>query len=201
MRDHTISDLAAVSCTQIAYPAGPVAVCSPWHPLLNGAFIAFGLALAIGAVLLPRAWRPGRLGAAAVALWVVSGLSSIATGLVPLDVDLEFHTLLSLPVFLAQAIALLLHGLALRGRRLSVWAIVASVLSVVGTAGMFAVTMQATWHGAFERLALWPAYLWLGAFGAPRLNDTARAPAADQRICRRASTPVALGTSKVRYVR
>lgn len=171
MRDHTISDLAAVSCTQIAYPAGPVAVCSPWHPLLNGAFIGFGLALAVGALLLPRVWRPGRLGVAAVVLWIVSGVSSIATGLVPLDVDLELHTLVSLPVFLAQPIALLLHGLALRGRRLSVWAIVAAVLSVVGTVGLFAVTMQATWHGALERLALWPAYLWLGAFGALVLRN------------------------------
>ncbi len=165
LRDHTISDLAAVSCTQIAYPAGPVAVCSPWHPLLNGAFIGFGLALAIGALLLPHAWRPGRLGVAAVALWVVSGLSSIGTGLVPLDVDLELHTLVSLPVFLAQPVALLLHGLALRGRPLAVWALVVAVLSAVGTVGLFAVTMQATWHGAFERLALWPAYVWLGAFG------------------------------------
>lgn len=93
LRDNTISDLAAVSCTQIPYPAGPVPVCSPGHPWLNGAFIAFGLALVVGALLLPRAWRPGRLGSVAVGCWVASGLSSIATGLVPLDVDLELHTL------------------------------------------------------------------------------------------------------------
>ncbi|GMA41951.1 hypothetical protein GCM10025883_39960 [Mobilicoccus caccae] len=32
LRDNMISDLGAVSCTQIAYPAGPVEVCSPWNP-------------------------------------------------------------------------------------------------------------------------------------------------------------------------
>lgn len=165
LRDNTISDLAAVSCTQIPYPAGPVPVCSPGHPWLNGAFIGFGLALVVGALLLPRAWRPGRLGSVAVGCWVASGLSSIATGLVPLDVDLELHTLVSLPVFLAQSVALVLHGLALRGSGLGRWAVVTGVASAVGMVGLFAVTMAATWHGAFERLALWPAYLWLGAFG------------------------------------
>ncbi len=166
LRDNMISDLGAVSCTQIAYPAGPVEVCSPWNPLLNGAFIAFGVALAVGALLLPRAWRPGGLGAAAVCCWVISGLSSIGTGLVPLDVDLELHSLVSLPVFLGQPVALLLHGLALRGRPLATWAFVTAALSLVGTIGLFAVTLMATWGGFFERLSLWPAYLWLGVLGA-----------------------------------
>ena len=170
LRDNMISDLGAVSCTQIAYPAGPVEVCSPWNPLLNGAFIAFGLALIVGAVLLPRAWRPGRLGAAAAWCWVVAGASSIGTGLVPLDVDLELHSLVSLPVFLAQPVALLLQGLALRGRALGTCALVTAAVSLVGTIGLFAVTMLATWGGLFERVSLWPAYLWLGALGALALR-------------------------------
>ena len=170
LRDNMISDLGAVSCTQIAYPAGPVEVCSPWNPLLNGAFIAFGLALIVGALLLPRAWRPGRLGVAAVCCWVVAGASSIGTGLVPLDVDLELHSLVSLPVFLAQPVALLLHGLALRGRALGTWALATAAVSLIGTIGLFAVTMLATWGGLFERVSLWPAYLWLGVFGALALR-------------------------------
>ena len=58
------------------------------------------------------------------------------------------------------------HGLALRGRALGTCALVTAAVSLVGTIGLFAVTMLATWGGLFERVSLWPAYLWLGALGA-----------------------------------
>ena len=56
--DNTISDLGATACTDIAYPRGPVPVCSPRHGLVNAGFVVGGLLLVVGAVavrrLLPR---------------------------------------------------------------------------------------------------------------------------------------------------
>lgn len=164
---NTISDLGAVTCTEIGYPYGPVPVCSPLHALVNGAFIVFGLLLAVAAIL----WRgnPGRRGwgTAAVVCWVIAGLSSIGTGLTPLDQQLELHVLASTPVFLAQPVALVLTGIALRGhdRRLAISGIVLGVLTLIAAVAFFLTAGVTGAGGLLERLVLWPAYLWLAALG------------------------------------
>lgn len=81
--DNTISDLGAVTCTEIPYPAELVPVCSPAHALLNGGFIGLGAALVVGAAFLLRSQPRSRLLTIALALWLICGLSIIATGLVP----------------------------------------------------------------------------------------------------------------------
>lgn len=161
--DNTISDLGATTCTSIPYPHDPVPVCSAWHPVLNGSFIVFGLFLALGAFLIKQ-WLPdGRWTTTSVVLWIVSGLSSIGTGLVPLDQNLELHVLVSSPVFVAQPFALVTLGLALRGHhRVLAWSTVAvGVFSLVWTGVFFARVEGAAFSGLLERLSLWPGYLWL----------------------------------------
>ncbi|WP_117215592.1 DUF998 domain-containing protein [Allorhizocola rhizosphaerae] len=158
--DNTISDLSAATCTTVDYPHGPVPVCSPWHGLMNASFVVFGLLLLVGAVLLRRTLPSGVAATVSVVLWVVSGLSSIGTGLVPLDRDLALHSLLSLPVFLAQPVAIITLGVALRGRQRAL-ALVVGVVSLVGTVAFLALTGSAEFGGLAERLALWPGYLWL----------------------------------------
>lgn len=177
MVDNTISDLAATMCTSIDYPYGPVVVCSPWHPLMNSSFLVFGLLLALGGLLLRRWLGSGSLAAVSVVLWVVSGLSSIATGLVPLDQDLGLHALVSWPVFLAQPVAVLTTALALRRRHRSVAlsGMAVGVVSLVAAAGFLATTADAQHGGLLERLALWPSYLWLPILAAAVFRDPARA--------------------------
>jgi hypothetical membrane protein len=115
--DNTISDLGATTCTTIAYPYGDVAVCSPLNLVVNGAFVVFGVLMALGALLL-RSWLPqGAAATTAVVLWVITGLSSIATGLVPLDRNLDLHSLVALPALVAQPLALLVSAYVLRHRR------------------------------------------------------------------------------------
>lgn len=173
--DNTISDLGATTCTTIGYGVGPVAVCSPWHLLVNGAFIVFGLLMTVGTVLL-RGWFPrARVSTAALVLWVVSGLSSIGTGLTPLDQALELHVLVSLPVFLTQPLALLLSGLALRGRPgLAGSALALGAISLAATVAFFAVPAGGAFGGLLERLALWPGYVWLLGLGVVVLRDLPR---------------------------
>jgi hypothetical membrane protein len=72
---------------------------------MNGSFMAFGVLLAGGAVLLARPLGPWVAG-----LLTVSGLSSVATGLAPLDQDATLHGIAAAPLFVAQPIALIVLG-------------------------------------------------------------------------------------------
>lgn len=92
----SVSRLGEVGCS--------AAYCSPRHELMNGSFIGFGLLLAGGALLLARSLGPWVTG-----LLVVSGLSSVATGLAPLDQDATLHAMAATPLFVAQPVALVVQ--------------------------------------------------------------------------------------------
>ncbi len=177
---NTISDLGAKTCTTIDYPFGPVPVCSPWHLLMNSSFVVFSLLLACGALLLGRWLGPGPLAAASVTLWVVSSLSSVATGLVPLDQDLQLHSWVSLPVFLAQPLAVLTTALALRQRHrdLAVSGVVVGVFSLAAAVLFLGASpsSSADFGGLLERLALWPGFLWLPLLAVAVRNDQHGSP-------------------------
>jgi hypothetical membrane protein len=163
MLDQTISDLGATQCTTIAYPYGDVAVCSPWHPLVNGSFVVFGVLLAVGAVLLRGSLPRPRLAAASTVAWVVAGLSSVATGLVPVDQDLELHALVALPSLVALPLALLLLAASLRAAvpRLGVATAVVGLVSLAGSVVFLLTATSPDLGGLWERLAFWPSYLWV----------------------------------------
>ncbi|QGG41780.1 DUF998 domain-containing protein [Aeromicrobium yanjiei] len=151
----TISDLGNTACRTIR---GDV-LCSDWHAGMNVAFVWFGLALLLGALLLGLRALPGRAGRASVALWCVSGLGTIGVGLAPVNEDGALHSLVAVPIFVAQPLALLLMGISLRSRS----TIVVAGLSFVGVIGFatLLLTDATSYVGAFERLALWPGYLWV----------------------------------------
>lgn len=160
---NTVSDLGAHSCGVVQYPHGLVPVCSPWHPLMNAGIIGFGLLAGCGAILL-RQWLPaGRWTTTAVVLWVISAASSAATGLVPLDQDLDLHTVVSTPVIVAQPAALIILGVVLRRRYHVIgWCgVIAGIVSAAAAIPTLLGLTIADLTGGVERLALWPAYLWL----------------------------------------
>ena len=159
-----VSRLGAVGCS-----AGS---CSPRHELMNTAFVLSGLLLAVGAVLLA-----GALGPWVAGLLVVSGLSSIATGLVPLDRDVAAHTVAATPLFVAQPLALLLLGVRVRqGRPRLGRALVTTGVVTAAAAVLFAFASRSPVTGLLERLALWPVLLALAAFAwTARCSGTARA--------------------------
>lgn len=162
-RDHTISELGSTSCRVL--DGGTVPVCSPWHTGMNVAFVLFGISLALGAWLLRRSRPPGRLATASLALWILAGVSSVAVGLTPIDLRPGLHTAVAVWVFAAQPLALLLLGLGLRPvhPRFGTATVGVGVLSLVGAIGFLLLLHSETGSGAFERLALWPGYLWVTA--------------------------------------
>ncbi len=156
----TVSDLGDTACRQVR---GDV-LCSPWHAGMNVAFVWFGFTLLVGALLLGTRMLGGRIGTAAVVAWCVSGLGSIGVGLFPVNEDATIHGLVALPIFVAQPLAVLLTGIALRGTRPGAarLAYVLAALSAVGAVGFgFTVGTDSALIGALERLALWPGYVWV----------------------------------------
>jgi hypothetical membrane protein len=157
LRDDTISQLGT------ACAGGSSSGCSsaPW--VLNAALVLFGLLQAAGAVTLlrprPASTRHRRARLVAL-LWVVAGVSSVGVGLLPLDQHPTAHSLVALPVFLCQPLALLLHGHLVEGRWRAT-GVVLGTASVVGAVAFGVLLGADHGSGAVERLAVWPAKAWL----------------------------------------
>lgn len=174
---NTISDLGAVGCGTLQAAGGPVEVCSPWHAGMNASFVVIGALLTLGGALaapyvVRRAATSGRAArgaaGAAMLLLVVAGASSVAVGLVPLDVDVDLHALVATPVFVVQPLALLLLGALLLARGRRAWGAVVLGLGLLATAGTIAFAVSlATGDvgGLYERVALWPGNLGVAVVG------------------------------------
>jgi hypothetical membrane protein len=158
----SVSRLGEVGCS--------AAYCSPRHELMNGSFITFGALLVAGAVLLSRLVGPWVTG-----LLVISGLSSVATGLAPLDQDATLHALSAVPLFVAQPVALLVLGVRIRADRPRLArALLAAGVVTAAAAVAFVLSGTGPVSGALERLALWPVLVGLAAFSCTRLMSPPR---------------------------
>lgn len=156
----SISKLGEVGCA--------AAYCSPRHEVMNGSFIAYGALLAGGAALSARTMGPTATG-----LLVVSGLSSIATGLAPLDQDATLHAIAATPLFVAQPIALLALGHRLKHShpRLARTLAATGVVTAAAAVGFIVSGEESAISGGLERLALWPVIFGVGAAAWAGRND------------------------------
>lgn len=154
----SVSKLGEVGCSP--------AYCSPRHDLMNGSFIGFGVLLAGGAALLVRPLGPWVTG-----LLVVSGLSSVATGLAPLDQDATLHALAATPLFVAQPVALLVLGARLRESRprLARALLATGAVTAAAAVGFVLSGEDGSAAGALERLALWPVLFGVAAVASESL--------------------------------
>ncbi len=153
----SVSKLGEVGCS--------ATYCSPRHELMNGSFVGFGALLASGAVLLSRPLGPWVTG-----LLVVSGVSSMATGLAPLDQDVTLHAVAATPLFVAQPVALVVLGARLRHDQPRLARALLATGAVTGAAAVtFVLSGDGPASGALERLALWPVLVGLAGFAWTRL--------------------------------
>ncbi len=177
MLDNSVSELGATTCTSIERAYGSLPVCSPAHLLFNAALVVFGIMTALGAITVRRSWPPGPAATAATVGWVLGGLSSVGSGLAPLDRQPTLHSVFWVSLLIFQSGALLLTGLLARGRS----PVIGWVGAVAGAAAIAAVVILGVWLGGndgglLERLALWPAHLWL-PLAAWMLSRSAPVPA------------------------
>jgi hypothetical membrane protein len=152
-RDDTISALGTSCGSDV------VSGCSSAPAAMNVVFIVFGVLQALGAVLLLR--RSPRSHQLVGTLWAVAGLFSILVGLLPVDDHPTAHTLVALPVFVAQPLAILLHARLMPAGATRRTGLVLGVVAVSGAVALAALLGSATWEGAVERVTIWPAKIWL----------------------------------------
>lgn len=158
--DDTVSDLGAVGCSP--------EFCSPRHELMNSTFVGVGLLLALGALLLAA-----RIGPVVSVLLVVAGLSSVATGLTPVDEGAMLHALMAAPLFVCQPLALLLLARALGPAHVGLGrALFFAGLVTAAAAVGYLLVGDGAGAGVLERLALWPVLFALAAVAAVLVRST-----------------------------
>lgn len=153
LADDTISALGT-GCAAAAATG-----CSQAPLAMNLAFVGFGALQAVGAI--PLLLEPGARPRTVGWLWVVAGVFSIGVGLAPVDTHPTLHSLVALPVFVAQPLAVLLHARWLTTGGLRVAGTVLGVAAILGAVAFGGLLGAQAWSGAAERLAVWPAKLWL----------------------------------------
>ncbi|WP_327144361.1 DUF998 domain-containing protein [Nocardia sp. NBC_01327] len=177
-RYDTISDLGVTACTP--------SMCSPLHLLMNATFVALGLLTILGAIGFRDYIPPGRRQIWIVALAVVIGLSTAATGVFPSSDGIVIHGLAVLPALVSRHIVLILLSIWLwKQRRLvAVWSAVCAAAGIAGTV-LLTIGLQV---GISERLVFYPLPAWMAVTGAavglhalwraisPRWNPAERVP-------------------------
>lgn len=181
LRDDTISALGT------ACDPGD-AGCSSAPVAMNVAFVAFGVLQAVGAA--PMLTGRGR-SAFVGWLWVVAGVASIGVGLLPVDRHPTAHSLLALPVFVAQPLALLLHARLLPSGPVRRVGFGLATIALVGVACFVALLGHDEWVGLAERAAIWPAKLWLPLVALATAGSRPRTPAGPPPGPRPGGTPPA----------
>ncbi len=172
-RDDTISALGT-GCSTISLEG-----CSsqPW--VMNAVFIGFGALQALGAWRLLRD-RTSRKLRIAGGLWAVAGSFSILVGSFPVDSHPVAHTVVALPVFACQPIAIILHARLLPSSPQRTAGIALGGVSVVGAATFGALLGSEQWGGWAERAAIWPAKLWLALAATHIVVSSLRSSTSDR---------------------
>ena len=146
---HNISDLGNVTCGSWGGDQSRY-VCSPLHAWMNAAFIAFGLLLAAGVLLLDERRRTARV------LFLLAAGGWVLVGLFPADADENLHVLGALLIFFFGNLGLLVA--ARRDRHLPTLA--------AGVLGLTAMVLHLTGHylglgmGGMERVAAFALPVW-----------------------------------------
>lgn len=173
-----ISDLGALHCGVYAGRD----VCSPLHWLMNASFVAQGLGMLLGALLLTSGLlcvaarpgarvQPGRRKPWLAAVWVrilagTAGAGTMIVGLVPEDLGSGWHYTGALMYFIAGALALLVLGaLWLRQTPLAWFVLVCGVASLAALVTGALTRMDVPEPGALERLMGYPVTVGMAAAG------------------------------------
>ncbi|MFD0364937.1 DUF998 domain-containing protein [Nocardia sp. GCM10030253] len=164
-RHDTISDLGITACTP--------SMCSPLHLVMNAAFVALGLLTIVGAIgfrdLLPHGRRQWSI----VALAVIIGLSTAATGFFPSNDGAVVHFLAVMPAFVSRHIVLILLAIWLWNQRrlVAMWSALCASTGLTGTV-LLAIGLQV---GITERLVFYPLPTWMAVTGAAIMINPLRA--------------------------
>ncbi|MET8750336.1 DUF998 domain-containing protein [Streptomyces sp. NPDC004667] len=165
---NNISDLGNAHCALQPEPE-PRYVCSPEHGLMNVSFVALGVLLVLGSVMIGGfLWRRGRAAAVARLLLAGAGAGFVLAGLAPADVNENQHVLGAVLIMAAGNVGLVLAGPGLAED------VPAPLRWSTGLLGVTAVTAFVLFlshrylglgMGGMERVAALPLLFWALAIG------------------------------------
>jgi hypothetical membrane protein len=166
-RDY-VSELGVTACGPLSSGGYRAVICSPLHDVMNGAFVATGVFLALGAIGTWAAWPRRRLVTWGLALLVLAGAGKVLVGLAPANLHPDLHGLGALLGIGGADLGMLLLGLALWNIRpwLGVSGAVLGVAGLVAFLFLLVVPLLGPGPGLTERVADEPVYVWLIAAGA-----------------------------------
>jgi hypothetical membrane protein len=145
---------------------------SPLAVAMNASLIIAGLLVVSGLGLMRSRWPETALATAGLMLWVLAGAGKVLAGAVPENENLAVHLVGTLYLPVAD-VAILLLGLASRRTRLGVFGIMMAALGLLGLA-LSAFAPELLGVGGAERLAGYPAEVWLFVVGGAALLPSRR---------------------------
>lgn len=159
-----MSDLGVTACGMDTYVLAPYDICSPYHWLMNWTFFLTGLAILVGAVFLYPLWPKVRSSKVATVLISVFGISYGISGIIPADVNVNWHTLSALPGMVVQIPAMILISKVTYKKMPTIawWTI---VCTIVTTAALLLLFLQPVFTdipgGLLQRILYGSVYWWL----------------------------------------
>ncbi|MET7834867.1 DUF998 domain-containing protein [Micromonospora sediminicola] len=165
--EHNVSDLGNVGCG-VWDTTRPRLVCSPWHPVMNAAFVAVGVLLALGVLLARTALGSGRAAGATRWLTLAAAVGYVLAGARPADVDENGHLLAALLIFLCGNAGMLVAATAARAPLLRAMRGASVLLGATGTVGValfWARVDVGIGVGGMERVAVLPLLGWVTLAG------------------------------------
>lgn len=141
-------------------------VCSPQYWLMNSAFVALGVLMAAGALLIHREFLEHRLAVVGFGGMAVAGVGTVVVGLSPENVNNTLHVIGAAGPFLVGNVALIILSCTLAlSMGVRVLTGIAGGIGLVGLL-LFALGVDlGLGRGGMERVAAYPQTVWLIIFG------------------------------------
>ncbi len=159
---NTISDLGNTACGMYAGRF----VCSPLHDYMNASFIALGLFMMAGSLLIYQEFRETKGSLVGFSLMALAGFGTILVGVFPENTISSLHALGAFLPFLFGNIALLILGLTLDiPRWLRIYTLASGVVALTGFVLFSTHNYLGLGIGGMERITAYPQTMWLTVFG------------------------------------
>jgi hypothetical membrane protein len=154
----TISDLGNTACG--TFSARPV--CSPLHGLMNASFIALGVAMTAGSILISRQFAKIRAATWGLLAMATSGIGVVIVGAFPENSVPAFHGLGAATAFtIGNAALIIMAAVPLLPVALRVYSFLSGALAVLALAFYASGHYLGLGEGGIERVVAYPQTVWL----------------------------------------
>lgn len=172
----TISDLGNTACGTF----NGRFVCSPLHGLMNASFVALGVAMAAGSVLISRQLARSRAATVGLAAMAVSGTGVIIVGIFPENSIPAFHGLgAAIPFTVGNAALIIVAAAPIMPLAWRVYSFLSGMLALLALVYYASGHYLGLGEGGIERVVAYPQTVWLivtGLYMLSRIHATAAAP-------------------------